>query len=352
MISVTAPPVYRLAEIAATAPDLDLDPNGVPRTTLYGVVLSSSASDSDVHAAAEVVRDSLAIAVGIADTDTAHDVAPDLLDALDLTLTNSAAQGRTTVQVADPAAALDALNHAVASSPRAAVVLTQLLRATAELEVRAGLAAEAAAYSTLLAGPEFAAWLASRGDSRASRGAPDPVQLERAGDHLTLTLNRPERRNAFDANLREALVDALTVAVAAPELMVTLRGAGPDFSSGGDLDEFGSALDVVSAYLVRLQRHPGWVIHQIRERVIAQLHGACIGAGVEIPAFAGRVVASPDTYVALPEVSMGLIPGAGGTVSLTRRIGRWRTAWLALTGARLDADAGVAWGLFDEIAAR
>jgi enoyl-CoA hydratase/carnithine racemase len=130
-----------------------------------------------------------------------------------------------------------------------------------------------------------------------------------------------------------------------------LRGEGPDFSSGGDLDEFGSAVDVVSAYLVRLDRHPGWFIHQVRDRVTAQLHGGCIGAGIELPAFASQVVATPDTFVALPEVSMGLIPGAGGTVSITKRIGRWRAAWLALTGARITADTALAWGLVDEIVA-
>ena len=64
------------------------------------------------------------------------------------------------------------------------------------------------------------------------------------------------------------------------------------------------------------------------ERVHAELHGTCLGAGIELPAFAGRVVAWPDTTFRLPEVAMGLVPGAGGTVSLPRRIGRQRTAWL------------------------
>ena len=58
---------------------------------------------------------------------------------------------------------------------------------------------------------------------------------------------------------------------------------------------------------------------------------------MELPAFAGRVVAAPDATFGLPEVSLGLIPGAGGTVSLPRRIGRHRTAWLALTGQPIDA---------------
>ena len=62
----------------------------------------------------------------------------------------------------------------------------------------------------------------------------------------------------------------------------------------------------------------------------------------------GQVVARGFAFFRLPEVGMGLVPGAGGTVSVTRRIGRHRTAWLALTGARLDVDMAIAWGLVDE----
>jgi enoyl-CoA hydratase/carnithine racemase len=79
------------------------------------------------------------------------------------------------------------------------------------------------------------------------------------------------------------------------------------------------------------------------------LHGACVGSGIELPAFAATVLAEPSTVVSLPEVSLGLIPGAGGTVSLPRRIGRHRTARLALTGDRIDAATALEWGLVDAI---
>jgi enoyl-CoA hydratase/carnithine racemase len=68
-----------------------------------------------------------------------------------------------------------------------------------------------------------------------------------------------------------------------------------------------------------------------------------------LAAFAGRVVARSDFTASLPELSLGLIPGAGGTVSIRRRIGRHRTALLALSGARLDATTALAWGLVDEL---
>jgi enoyl-CoA hydratase/carnithine racemase len=81
--------------------------------------------------------------------------------------------------------------------------------------------------------------------------------------------------------------------------------------------------------------------------VVVELHGACIGAGIELPAFAGEVKAHGGTWFQLPELAMGLIPGAGGTVSLPRRIGRWRTAWMALSGSRLELDTALEWGLVD-----
>jgi hypothetical protein len=74
------------------------------------------------------------------------------------------------------------------------------------------------------------------------------------------------------------------------------------------------------------------------------MHGACIGAGIEIAAFAGRVEAREGTRIRLPELSMGLVPGAGGTVSLPRRIGQWRTAFLVLAGIPVELPTALAWG--------
>jgi enoyl-CoA hydratase/carnithine racemase len=68
-----------------------------------------------------------------------------------------------------------------------------------------------------------------------------------------------------------------------------------------------------------------------------------------LPAFASHVSAAPGATFCLPEVGMGLIPGAGGTAGIPRRIGRHRTAWLALTGTRLDAATALDWGLVDEL---
>jgi enoyl-CoA hydratase/carnithine racemase len=176
--------------------------------------------------------------------------------------------------------------------------------------------------------------------------------MRRDGGELVLTLDRAERHNAFSAHMRDELVAGLTVAALEPALTVVLRGAGPSFCSGGDLDEFGTFPDPATAHLVRTTRSPARLLAGMRERVRAEVHGACIGAGIELAAFAHTVVAAPDAFFQLPEVAMGLIPGAGGTASLPRRIGRQRTAYLALTGCRLDAETARTWGLVDAVAAR
>jgi enoyl-CoA hydratase/carnithine racemase len=96
-------------------------------------------------------------------------------------------------------------------------------------------------------------------------------------------------------------------------------------------------------------RGPARTLAACADRVRVELHGACVGAGIELAAFAWRVVAKPDAFFQLPEVTMGLVPGAGGTVSIPRRIGRQRAAYLALSAARLDAETALTWGLVDAI---
>jgi enoyl-CoA hydratase/carnithine racemase len=102
--------------------------------------------------------------------------------------------------------------------------------------------------------------------------------------------------------------------------------------------------------LIRTRHSPARLLASLGDRVTAYLHGACMGSGIELPAFAHSVVASADTVVRLPELEMGLIPGAGGTVSLARRVGRARTGWLVWSGQAIDAGTAQAWGLVDQLA--
>ena len=246
---------------------------------------------------------------------------------------------------------LAAIRKTVTAAPFAALTLDGVLRATSRATLADGLLIESLAYSMLLGAPEFAGWRARVERRAAVTGDGEPVLLDRHGEKLHITLNRPSRHNAFGRAVRDGLLDALEVAQLDPSVReVVVGGAGPSFCSGGDLDEFGTAPDIATAHLVRLHRSAGAAVTALGDRIRFDLHGACIGAGVEIPSFAPRVVARDDAYFRLPELGLGLIPGAGGTVGITRRIGRWRTAYLTLTDRAIGAATALEWGLVDALA--
>ncbi len=243
------------------------------------------------------------------------------------------------------------LTATIQRNPLAATTLAVLLRSSVDSTIASGLAHESAVYSMLQAGPEFEAWRATVARMSAAAAETRPtVTVERDDDTLTITLDRPQRHNAITTRLRDELCEALAIAVADDSIReVLLRGNGPSFCSGGDLAEFGSRPDPATAHITRLAQSPARLLHLLRDRVTAEIHGATLGGGIEMAAFAHRVVARRDTMVGLPEVGLGLIPGAGGTVSVPRRIGRQRTAALALTDRRIDAGTSLSWGLVDEI---
>ena len=270
--------------------------------------------------------------------------------AADVILTEDKTAGAPFVGPADGvSAAIEKISASLDVNPVAGTALALLLRSSAGLPVPAALIAESATYSALQEGSEFRRWRSGR-PVRPPESGTDRVLVERAGRELRVTLSRPARRNAVDWRMRDALAGALAIAAADPGLQVVLRGAGPDFCAGGDLDEFGSRPDPAIAHLTRLTRSPAALMQLLAARTTAYLHGSCLGAGIELPAFAGRVVAAESSRLGLPELRLGLVPGAGGTVSLPRRIGRWRTAFLALSGHLLGAEEGLRWGLVDAVA--
>ena len=245
---------------------------------------------------------------------------------------------------------LEAILATIEANPIASASLAVLLRGTSALSVDHGLAAESAVYSLLQSGSEFLAWQAATTRKPAPPDAEPAVLASRAGDVLRVTLNRPHRHNAFSRSMRDALSEVLDFVVIDDSIArIEISGNGPSFCSGGDLGEFGSFVDPASAHTTRLTRSPARLLHRVRDRAHVHLHGACMGAGIELSAFAAHVSAHPDAQIALPEISLGLIPGAGGTVSVTRRVGRQRCAQLALLGQPITAATALAWGLIDEI---
>ncbi len=286
------------------------------------------------------------VVVGIAPDGPLPDRAPDL----DILLTEAGGAGAPWVTCPEIGPALEQLAVACRASPLAAVALAQLMRLSAGAPVSDALVAESFVYSMLQGGPEHQGWLGRRTTRPAVPEEGEPVVAMRDGGTLTIRLDRPRVHNAYNSAMRDGLVDALAVAAWDPSVRaVELIGSGPSFCSGGDLVEFGTAPDPATAHAVRVERGAARWMHRCSDRTTVRVHGACIGAGVELASFARRVVAHPDTYFQLPEVAMGLVPGAGGTAGLPRRIGRQRTTHLALTGATLDVRTALDWGLVDEI---
>jgi enoyl-CoA hydratase len=251
----------------------------------------------------------------------------------------------------EPDGNLDGLLAGVSASPLAAMVLVQVMRATEGMAVADALIVESMAFATLQNGPEFRAWLARRqaGPEPETRQEP-PLRLSREGKRLHLVLNRPDSRNSLDRSLRDALVEAVELAEADETVTeITLSAEGKCFSIGGELAEFGSTPDPATAHMIRTLRSPAMALSRVADRLTVRVHGVSIGAGVELAAFGRRVTAAPGASFQLPELSMGLIPGAGGCISIPRRIGRQRAALLALSGRRISAATALQWGLVDAI---
>jgi enoyl-CoA hydratase len=254
------------------------------------------------------------------------------------------------VVIRDPKA-LAGIARNIAASPIAAMVLIQHLRASAGLSPAQALTAESFAYATVQAGPEFRRWHlahASTAVHPTHRG--NPLLIVREGEVLRITLNSPASRNAIGVDMRDALVEALELAlVDAGIKSVELGASGACFSTGGDVAEFARVSDPATAHWIRTLRLPARSVMQLADRLWVRVNGAAIGAGVEIACFATRVTATADAWFQLPELKYGLIPGAGGTVSLPRRIGRQRTAYMALSMRRVPASTALRWGLIDAI---
>ena len=249
--------------------------------------------------------------------------------------------------LSDPGPALEGLR----ANPHASVVAAQTLRRGTPLGLHDGLLVESLAYATLQAGPEHARWLAQRG--RRTRRDADQPRIEVTGDGavVTVTLNRPRLLNLFDAAMRDQLVDVLKALNASgDDRPVVLTGAGGNFCAGGDPAEFGMVSDPVAAHLIRSRANAAPWLAAVADRATARVDGACVGAGVELAAFCATVTATDRARFRLPELSMGLIPGAGGTVSIPARIGRQRTLEWMLTDTEIDAPAALAWGLVDRLA--
>ena len=169
-----------------------------------------------------------------------------------------------------------------------------------------------------------------------------------------VVLNRPEKRNAFHADLVLAVGAALRAAADDPDThCVVLRGEGPMFSSGMDLGalaDLGSRPEALRPF--RRACIEAWNIAEAMEKpVVAQLHGACIGGALELALACDLRVAAEGTVLGIPEVRLGLIPDVGGSSRLPQVVGLGRAKELVMTGRMIDAAEAERIGLVNRVAA-
>jgi enoyl-CoA hydratase/carnithine racemase len=250
--------------------------------------------------------------------------------------------------VLEPRFTLEGVFRSVSSQPLAARVVTQLLRMLPQLPDEDALNAESLAYAALQGSEAHRRWIAAR--PRGAVSAEGRVRLSRKDDVLTVSLDRPEAGNAIDRAMRDALHEAFALANADTSIVrVILRGEGRTFSLGAELSEFGTTTDPATAHAIRCATLPAREAVRCAARLEVHVDGACVGAGLELAAFARRITATRRSWFQLPELAMGILPGAGGCVSLSRRIGRQRTLLMVLGGRRLGAREALDWGLVDAL---
>ena len=177
------------------------------------------------------------------------------------------------------------------------------------------------------------------------------ILVEREGAVVTLTLNRPDKLNAIDSPMLDALERILgEIEADAACRAVVLSGAGRAFSAGADIKEW-TALPPLEFSRSWGQR--GHVLFDrlaaLRPPVVAAINGIAFGGGLEIALCADIRIASTAARIGLPEVTIGNVPGWGGTQRVPRLIGAGRAKQLILTGQPVDAARAEAWGLVSEV---
>ena len=163
------------------------------------------------------------------------------------------------------------------------------------------------------------------------------------GDVGVVTLNSPPV-NALSAVVREGLKGAFEAAIADPAVKaIVLICDGKTFIAGADITEFGKAMTGPSLQDVQA------IIENSPKPVVAAIHGTALGGGLEVALVANYRVAVPSAKAGLPEVNIGLLPGAGGTQRLPRIVGVEKALEMVTSGQHVPAKAAHAMGLFDEL---
>jgi enoyl-CoA hydratase/carnithine racemase len=179
----------------------------------------------------------------------------------------------------------------------------------------------------------------------------EPVLFDIDGRGVaTITLNRPERLNAINMAMRDLLWTFLEACRDSPDVrLVLFRGEGDAFSAGADISEFGTAPSIIESRRARHDRDVWGELLAHRCITVARMHGYCYGAGLELPLCCDVRIAAEGTRFALPEVTLGYIPSAGGTQTLPRLVPAGVAADLIITGEPIGTADALRWKLVDQV---
>lgn len=177
-----------------------------------------------------------------------------------------------------------------------------------------------------------------------------PVLVHDDGAVRTVTLNRPEKRNAIDLDLRLALADAIEAADADADVrVIVLTGAGPAFCSGGDITTMKRMSPEAATERAQLAQRVIRSIWNTPKQVLAAVEGSAFGAGTALAAACDRVVAARDARFATTFTNVGLAGDMGTFVSLPARVGRAKARQLLLLPTPISASEALAIGLVDAV---
>ncbi len=178
----------------------------------------------------------------------------------------------------------------------------------------------------------------------------DALVIQKSWSGITvLELNRPEARNALSIELREQLVAAIETADSDPEInCIAICGSDEVFAAGADIRMLAEA-DLAGAIELGRRTSVFEAVANCRTPVIAGVAGYALGGGFELVLACDIVIASEKAEFGFPEVTLGIIPGGGGTQRLTRAAGKARAMELILTGRRFSANEGRHLGVVTEV---
>ncbi len=186
---------------------------------------------------------------------------------------------------------------------------------------------------------------------------PDPAPSEAlllienpAEGVLLLRLNRPERRNALSTPLLTEIARALTVANTDPAVRaVVITGNPKVFAAGADIDELAQS---TSGDAIDSPRYLAWqAVRSFSRPLIAAVEGWCLGAGMELLMCCDIAIGGAEARFGQPETNLGIMPGAGGTATLARLVGRARAMHMVLLGEPIAAATAMDYGLIAEVTA-